>query len=88
VPFSTAASDCLRFTLTSFFGSDCRCGPCKQLAPKLVAVARQLKGERVVIAKVDAEAAEKIATKFGVESYPTLMWYRAAFLIFYCYAYI
>ncbi len=47
----------------------------------MVAVARQLKGERVIIAKVNAEEAEKIATKFGVESYPTLMWYSALSLI-------
>jgi hypothetical protein len=40
----------------------------------LVTVARQLKGERVIIAKVDAEEAEKIATKFGVDSYPTIIW--------------
>ncbi len=33
----------------------------------------------MVIAKVDAEAAEKIANKFGVEAYPTLIWYRAPF---------
>jgi hypothetical protein len=40
----------------------------------LVTVARQLKGERVIVAKVDAEEAEKIATKFGVDSYPTIIW--------------
>ncbi|RDA93475.1 hypothetical protein CP533_2644 [Ophiocordyceps camponoti-saundersi (nom. inval.)] len=56
------------------------CGHCKNLAPtwELIANAYSLDDE-VVIAKVDADAADskKVAEAQGVSSYPTIKWFAA-----------
>lgn len=48
------------------------CGPCKQVAPELVKVAREAAG-RSIIAKVDTEALPDVAARFGIRSIPTLV---------------
>lgn len=54
------------------------CGPCAILAPELLALANALDEDcdRVDVAKVDAEEADKLATAFGIEAYPTTLWLR------------
>ena len=54
------------------------CGPCAILAPELLALANALDNDcdRVDVAKVDAEEADKLATAFGIEAYPTTLWLR------------
>jgi len=56
------------------------CGHCKNLAPTWETLATDFANEEnVLIAKVDAEAASSKATasKQGVTSYPTIMWFPA-----------
>ncbi|MDI1243036.1 MAG: thioredoxin [bacterium] len=48
------------------------CGPCRILAPTIEALARELAG-RVVVGKLDVDANQRTAARFGVQSIPTLM---------------
>jgi thioredoxin 2 len=48
------------------------CGPCRMVSPALEQVARDLAG-RVKLAKVDIEAAPRLAQRFTVQAVPTLM---------------
>lgn len=48
------------------------CGPCRMVAPQLEQVAAHRAG-RLVVAKVDTEAAPEIAGQFAIRSIPTLM---------------
>ena len=51
------------------------CGPCKMLAPALEEVARDLQGEAVV-ANVNVDEQTQLAARFGVQSVPTLLYFR------------
>jgi thioredoxin 2 len=48
------------------------CGPCKMMAPQFEAAARASAG-RVLFAKVDTEAAQQTASRFGIRSIPTMI---------------
>ena len=48
------------------------CGPCKQLAPVLDALAQEY-GDDVKIMKIDVDAEEGAREKFGVGAIPTLL---------------
>eukprot|EP01006_Ploeotia_vitrea_P047016 TRINITY_DN67080_c5_g3_i1.p1 TRINITY_DN67080_c5_g3~~TRINITY_DN67080_c5_g3_i1.p1 ORF type:complete len:479 (-),score=91.67 TRINITY_DN67080_c5_g3_i1:1727-3163(-) len=50
------------------------CGHCKNLAPGWEEMAREMKG--VTIAKLDATVQEKVAARFGVQSYPTIYYFK------------
>lgn len=53
------------------------CGPCALLAPELAAAAGALEDHgEIVVAKVDAEAAPRLASAYGVGAYPTTIWLR------------
>jgi thioredoxin 1 len=51
------------------------CGPCKAIAPILDQIAVEY-GDRLEVAKVDVEASQSTAMKYGVRSIPTLMLFR------------
>ncbi|MGI9330019.1 MAG: thioredoxin TrxA [Gammaproteobacteria bacterium] len=51
------------------------CGPCKMIAPILEQLAGEYEG-RLEIAKLDVEAAQSTATKYGIRSIPTLMLFK------------
>jgi thioredoxin 1 len=51
------------------------CGPCKMIAPLLEQVAGEY-ADRLQVAKVDVEASQGTAMKFGIRSIPTLMLFR------------
>ena len=51
------------------------CGPCRQLAPTIDRVASQFGGQAIV-ARVDVDANEAIALRYGVEALPTLMYFK------------
>ncbi|MEM9379891.1 MAG: thioredoxin TrxC [Planctomycetota bacterium] len=51
------------------------CGPCKAMAPQFEAAARDHAG-RVLFAKVDTEAAPRIAARFGIQSIPTMILFQ------------
>lgn len=48
------------------------CGPCRVMAPQFSAAVERLKG-RVLLAKLDTEAAPEIASAFGIQGIPTLV---------------
>ncbi|WP_295534540.1 thioredoxin TrxC [uncultured Pseudacidovorax sp.] len=47
------------------------CGPCRQMAPAFAQAARTLEPQ-VRVAKVDTEAQQALAARFGIRSIPTL----------------
>ncbi|MEG0947806.1 MAG: thioredoxin [Bacteroidales bacterium] len=48
------------------------CGPCRKLAPILEEIAKQYKG-KVIVYKVDTESQRELATYFGIQSLPTMV---------------
>lgn len=51
------------------------CGPCRMMAPAFAEAARQLE-PRVRLAKLNTEAEQAIAARFGIRSIPTLALFR------------
>ncbi|MGE5195763.1 MAG: thioredoxin [Anaerolineae bacterium] len=51
------------------------CGPCRMLAPVLEKVAQEVSG-KVVIAKLDIDQAQTVASLFQVTSVPTLILFK------------
>jgi thioredoxin 1 len=56
------------------------CGPCRMFAPVFEAAAE--KHTDVVFAKVDTEAEQDLARRFGIMSIPTLMAFRDQVLLY------
>ena len=48
------------------------CGPCKMIAPTIEVLARELSG-KVLVGKLDVDANPRTASRFGVQSIPTLL---------------
>lgn len=57
------------------------CGPCKQMAP-FVAEIKAEKSEIVNVIKVDAEAQLDISSKYNLEGYPTIIFFKKGEVIF------
>lgn len=51
------------------------CGPCRLLAPILEEVASEMEG-KMVVGKLDVDANQVSARKFGVMSIPTLLFFK------------
>jgi thioredoxin 2 len=51
------------------------CGPCRMMAPAFEAAAAELK-TRARFAKLDTEAAQGIAARYGIRSIPTMIVFR------------
>ena len=51
------------------------CGPCKQLAPVVEALAKDYDG-RLKVAKIDVEESQQTAMKYQILSVPTLLFLR------------
>ncbi len=51
------------------------CGPCQRTAPAVEEAAARYRG-RALIAKVDIDQAPDLASRFGVELVPTLIFFR------------
>lgn len=52
------------------------CGPCKVMAPAFAETAGRMQGE-VRFAKLDTEAAQSIAAKYGIRSIPTVILFQS-----------
>jgi thioredoxin 1 len=52
------------------------CGPCRQLAPVLSALAGE-EADRLKVVQLDVDTNPEITTRYGVLSMPTLMVFRA-----------
>jgi thioredoxin 2 len=48
------------------------CGPCRLIAPTIETLATELAG-RVLVGKLDVDANQRTAARFGVQSIPTLL---------------
>ena len=51
------------------------CGPCRQIAPALEDMAREL-GDKVTVAKLNIDENPAVASKLGIRSIPTLMVFK------------
>jgi len=51
------------------------CGPCKLIAPHVESLADEYAG-KAVIAKLDVDANRQTAMKFGIQSIPTLLFFK------------
>lgn len=52
------------------------CGPCKVMAPAFAETAGRMQGQ-VRFAKLDTEAAQSIAAKYGIRSIPTVILFQS-----------
>jgi len=51
------------------------CGPCRAIAPVLNEVANEM-GEKIKVTKLDVDTAQEIAIEYGVQSIPTLIFFK------------
>ena len=51
------------------------CGPCRMLGPALEAEARKRAGQ-IELAKLDVDAEQEIASRYGIQSIPTVAVFR------------
>lgn len=51
------------------------CGPCRMVAPIIEELANEYEG-RVTIAKLDVDANQQTAMRFGVRSIPTILFFK------------
>jgi thioredoxin 1 len=51
------------------------CGPCRQIAPSVEALATEYKG-KVKVCKIDIDAHQEVPAKYGVMSIPTLLLFK------------
>ena len=51
------------------------CGPCRMIAPHVEALAEEY-SDRAVIAKLDVDSSRNTAVKFGIQSIPTVMFFK------------
>ncbi len=56
------------------------CGPCKMIAPLLDDVAQEYEG-KIMVAKMDVDKDQKIASQFGVRGIPTLILFKNGNLV-------
>ena len=51
------------------------CAPCRQVAPVMERIAQEYEGS-VKVAKVDVDAEQEIAGRFGISSIPTIVFFE------------
>ncbi len=62
-----------KLVLVDFFAT--WCGPCKMIAPLIEQVAEEYEG-KAVVAKVDIDEEQELATRYGIESIPTVILFK------------
>jgi thioredoxin 1 len=56
------------------------CGPCKAIAPHIEAIADEFAG-KAIVAKVDVDSSRQTAIKYGIQSIPTLLYFKGGKLV-------
>ena len=56
------------------------CGPCRMIAPHVEALAEEY-SDRAVIAKLDVDSSRNTAVKFGIQSIPTVMFFKGGKMV-------
>ena len=51
------------------------CGPCKQIAPSLEEISKEM-GDKLTVAKVNIDETPQTPTQYGVRGIPTLMIFK------------
>ena len=51
------------------------CGPCRMLGPTIDALAEEM-GDKAVICKVNVDESPELASKFGINQIPTILFFR------------
>jgi len=51
------------------------CGPCRMVAPIIEQLAEEYEG-RVTVAKLDVDANQKTAARFGIRSIPSILFFK------------
>ncbi len=51
------------------------CGPCHMIAPSLEEIAKEYEG-KAKVAKVNVDDSQQTATKFGIRSIPTVLFFK------------
>lgn len=62
-----------KIVLVDFFAT--WCGPCRMIAPLIEQVAEEYDG-KAVVAKVDIDEEQELATQYGIESIPTVILFQ------------
>ncbi len=52
------------------------CGPCQRLGPVIESLAEDFQDEDVIIGKVDVDDEQALALRYGVESIPTVIFFK------------
>lgn len=52
------------------------CGPCKTIAPIVEELAGQYSEQGLKVGKVDIDEANELATKYGIQGVPTLIFFK------------
>ena len=56
------------------------CGPCRIIAPHVEALAEEFAG-KAVVAKLDVDSNRQTAVKFGIQSIPTLLFFKGGQMV-------
>ncbi len=56
------------------------CGPCRMIAPHIEALGQEYAG-RAVVAKLDVDANRQTAARFGIQSIPTVLFFKDGKLV-------
>lgn len=56
------------------------CGPCRMIAPHVEALAQDFVG-KAIVAKLDVDANRQTAIRFGIQSIPTLLFFKDGKLV-------
>ncbi|HVN75161.1 MAG TPA: thioredoxin [Thermoanaerobaculaceae bacterium] len=56
------------------------CGPCRLIAPHVEALASEFAG-KAVVAKLDVDSNRQTAIKFGIQSIPTVLFFKEGKLV-------
>jgi thioredoxin 1 len=56
------------------------CGPCKMIAPHVEALAVEFAG-KAIVAKLDVDSNRQTAIKFGIQSIPTVLFFKDGKLV-------